>query len=859
MELTDPLLQDRFLCLEVLEESAISRKWRVVERSSGRRAVLETVVGGQPGPEGSTTVAESLVGAASDHVAEIWEVGLDSRGLPFLLRQEPVGIPLKDALAAEALPLGAAIETACQCLEGLEFLHQRSIWAQNLSPKDVVLTLKNGAIQAKITDTGVFRSWQETPGVTAASSVFVGRLKYAAPEQFDEAQPAGPPAGIYVLGLIMYEMLTGRFPIQGESASSLIAGHLFRPPRSFDETDPQGRLSPELRGVLASMLAKAPEDRFQSATEALSFLRPIAPRVGPPADAGKLRGMIEAAEREYSQDADAFHGADASRSADTSQGTETVRLSPEKIARMRELAAAAAGLPAVGSPADGPTAMIRQVRDQVQEEDVQRRAAEKEKARETALRVETLLRRAKSAAQLEQFQEALALVREALSLSPDHAEALMLRASLDACLRIQQEEVLERQGAVSPPVLPTVLPPMPGAERSESQGAAESLSAAAEARTLQISERDLEAARSGVLPTIPKSEEAQPADGGSQAARSADRTTTIEPIGSVTLPMAAIEEAKRRAMEQMAEAPPPVPEKLPTKESGVVDAPVEKIEAFGSVTLPMAVIQEAKRKHLQQQEDVSGSSPSAASQEAPRSTSPPPAGVTLPPMPVAPQPAAPPAPQPVAPPAPQPVAPQPSGLPSADGFVDNRPTVDRTLSDFGFGGAADEPVAEEPIAPMYPPTPRQSPRRGRPPDGKWVKPMAIVGLISALALVFALSFFLSGRWAGLGGTESSPILSMPAEDVQGTNLPPGWLALDASPWGEILGVVSASGEPVPVVGPPYTPKLLELAPGQYTLTLSHPAREGPIEVTLDVETGKTTRHSVDMEMDLDELLARSGW
>ena len=918
MELTDPLFQERFQGLEVLEESTVGRKWRVLERSSGRRGILEAVVSGSPADQSALAIAESLTSSVSGHIAEVWQVGLSSEGLPFLFREEPVGIAVKDALAADAISQATAIEVACQCLEGLDFLHQRSIWVQNLSPKDIVLTHSEGQLRAKIVDTGVFRSWQEAPGVTAASSVFVGRLKYAAPEQFEESQPFGAPSGIYVLGLILYEMLTGQFPIKGESASSLIAGHLFRPPLPFEETDPEGRLSPELRGVLASMLAKSPDDRFQTASEALSFLRPMRSQESPSSSGQSeaLSRLIEAAERADRQRAEerrAYELSAASPGTSTAaQGTETVRLSPEKIKEMREMAAASSRV------ADGPTAMIRQVRDQVQEEDVQRRAAQQEKARETGLKVADLLRQAKSLAQLEQFQDALSLVREALGLSPDHAEALMLRASLDACLRIQEEEALERQGVGGQGTDPRPsgstlglppIPPVPGAPSSLDE--ASEAAAASEARTMRISERDLEAARS----------------------------TSIEPPGSVTLPMATIEEAKRRAAELQAReglgpkstesvSPSPSPSVTrvdtdvigdltqdtppdPNVEQGggssegaeasdageKPEAPAKKIEAFGSVTLPMAVVQEAKRRHLEQQRPQEhaphegGSDPSGSVSGGPRD-------VTLPPMPVGPnrpssgglevepyggvdaspgrpeaQPAGPVSRDPVGrdpvsrdpvgrdpvgrdPVGRDPVSAQPPAASVQGAFVDDRPAVDRTLSDFGFGGGDPEPAHEPPMAGMYPPT--QQSRRGGPPDGRWVKPMAIVGLIAALGLVFALSFFLSGRLAdGESGSSPSPIL--PAEDVQGTNLPPGWLALDASPWGEIQSVASAGGESIPVVGPPYTPKLLELPPGQYTVMLIHPAGDQPVEVTLEVETGKTTRHLVNMEIDLDELLARSGW
>jgi hypothetical protein len=101
------------------------------------------------------------------------------------------------------------------------------------------------------------------------TGTFLGKVRYASPEQFgfEGATQVDIRGDLYSFGLVLYELLTGRYPIQGRDPSSIIAGHLFRPPLDFQESDPDGRIPDGVRGVVLKALAKSPAERHATAQE----------------------------------------------------------------------------------------------------------------------------------------------------------------------------------------------------------------------------------------------------------------------------------------------------------------------------------------------------------------------------------------------------------------------------------------------------------------------------------------------------------------------------------------------------------------------------------------------------------------
>jgi serine/threonine protein kinase/tetratricopeptide (TPR) repeat protein len=157
------------------------------------------------------------------------------------------------------MPLGRTISIAKQVCAGLAEAHNLGVVHRDLKPQNIMVD-EGGNV--RIMDFGICRSLL-TKGVTAAG-VMIGTPEYMSPEQV-EGKPVDQRSDIYSLGIILYEMATGRVPFEGDTPFTVGVKHKSERPRDPRELNPQ--LPPDFSALVLRCLAKEKESRYQSASE----------------------------------------------------------------------------------------------------------------------------------------------------------------------------------------------------------------------------------------------------------------------------------------------------------------------------------------------------------------------------------------------------------------------------------------------------------------------------------------------------------------------------------------------------------------------------------------------------------------
>ncbi len=202
------------------------------------------------------------------NIAQLYDFSMDESANAFIVMEFIDGITLQEMLQRSGpASISVTMEIAQQALLALDYLHRKKVVHRDISPDNFMITTDElGDPLVKLIDLGIAKALQAEGGLTA-TGMFVGKIRYASPEHFkpDEGTQVDQRSDLYSFGVVLYELLTGTHPIEGSNFSTLIAGHLFRPPVDFKVSDPGKRVPDDLRGIVLKALSKAPSDRFPNA------------------------------------------------------------------------------------------------------------------------------------------------------------------------------------------------------------------------------------------------------------------------------------------------------------------------------------------------------------------------------------------------------------------------------------------------------------------------------------------------------------------------------------------------------------------------------------------------------------------
>ncbi len=277
---------DRYIPEAPIGSGGMATVWRAHDRALDRPVALKRLhphLAALP-EAGARFRREALAAAALDHpgIVTVHDVGVDASG-PYLVMEFVDGESLSSRLGKlEALPPAEAARIAMAVAEALDHAHRRGVVHRDIKPANILL---GPGDRVRVADFGIARYLLADDQLTD-SGVVLGTTPYMAPEVMTGGEP-GPLADLYALGVVLYEMLTGRLPFSGDNALALTVAkreHRPTPPSALVDL-PAG-----LERVVLTAIEGQPSARPADAASFAAALRPFTEVVTPtsqtPLDAG---------------------------------------------------------------------------------------------------------------------------------------------------------------------------------------------------------------------------------------------------------------------------------------------------------------------------------------------------------------------------------------------------------------------------------------------------------------------------------------------------------------------------------------------------------------------------------------------
>ena len=219
-------------------------------------------------------------------ILPVYDVG-KHENQPYIVMGYAKGGTLKEHLAGDHLPPGEVQRIVHQIASGLDYIHDNGIVHRDLKPANIFFGNED---QVLLGDFGIARRTEESQHLTESGTA-LGTVAYMSPEQCRGEKDIDGRSDIYSLGIILFELLTGQRPFQGESVS-LIAKHLYEPtpdPCEFNSALPQA-----VKDVIWKATAKSPGHRFSTASELATALeKAFVPRLPPKVPGPELDTILE--------------------------------------------------------------------------------------------------------------------------------------------------------------------------------------------------------------------------------------------------------------------------------------------------------------------------------------------------------------------------------------------------------------------------------------------------------------------------------------------------------------------------------------------------------------------------------------
>lgn len=260
-------LADRYEIINKVGAGGMSDVYKAMDHILGRNVAIKVLK--QEFSEDRTfvtkfrTEAQSAAGLEHPNIVNIYDVGSEE-GMYYIVMEYVEGITLKTYIEKkEQLTFKEAISIAIQVARGIEAAHNKDIIHRDIKPQNIIISTEG---KVKVTDFGIARAASSN----TISSDVMGSVHYASPEQARNGA-VDIRSDIYSLGIVMYEMITGRVPFDGDTTVAVAIQHLQDEMANPSVYAPNLPIS--LEKIIMKCSQKSPERRYQNMGELLGDLR----------------------------------------------------------------------------------------------------------------------------------------------------------------------------------------------------------------------------------------------------------------------------------------------------------------------------------------------------------------------------------------------------------------------------------------------------------------------------------------------------------------------------------------------------------------------------------------------------------
>lgn len=285
----DPLLgrviNDRFRILSVIARGGMGKVYRAEQAPLGRIVALKVL---QPNYKGENDpefdkrffLEASIVSKLHHpHTVTLYDYGQTTDGVYFMAMEYLEGRTLQRLLRDEgAVEPARALRMLLQTCRALREAHGLGVIHRDLKPANIFLIEHDEDPDfVKVLDFGLLKRTDEDPDeALTQTGLFMGSPKYMAPEQI-RGERVSPATDVYSLGVILYEMLTGKVPFDRPSSVNLLMAHVTDPVPALGETNPAVSVTPAVEALVYRCLAKSPDERFASMNELIAAVKTAVP------------------------------------------------------------------------------------------------------------------------------------------------------------------------------------------------------------------------------------------------------------------------------------------------------------------------------------------------------------------------------------------------------------------------------------------------------------------------------------------------------------------------------------------------------------------------------------------------------